>query len=52
MRILLTTIALSLSFPPALLAAEPTMCSTRINGKDIVLGYDKEEARLFKTMFY
>ena len=49
MRIILTTLALSLSFPTGLLAAEPTMCSTRINGKDIVLGYDKEEARLSET---
>ncbi|MEC8580151.1 MAG: hypothetical protein VXZ18_05310, partial [Pseudomonadota bacterium] len=25
-------------------AAEPTICNTRINGKDVILGYDREEA--------
>ena len=43
MRILLA--AMALPFLTSLAAAaEPTMCHARINGKDVVLGYDREEA--------
>ncbi|MBM3604234.1 MAG: hypothetical protein FJX25_05625 [Alphaproteobacteria bacterium] len=30
-------------------AAEPTLCTARINGHDVVMGYDKNEARLGDT---
>lgn len=32
--------------PQTAQAAEPTMCSTRINGKDVPMGYDKDEESL------
>jgi hypothetical protein len=49
MRIALAALALTLMSTTAPTAAEPTMCNTRINGKDIILGYDKEEARLSES---
>ncbi|WP_162799063.1 hypothetical protein [Paracoccus indicus] len=37
--------AMALPFLTSLAAAaEPTMCHARINGKDVVLGYDRDEA--------
>jgi hypothetical protein len=45
----MAALALILLHPTAPMAAEPTMCTTRINGRDVVLGYDKEEARLSET---
>ncbi|WP_378946327.1 hypothetical protein [Paracoccus sp. R86501] len=43
MRIFLAAMALPFLTTLAA-AAEPTMCHARINGKDVVLGYDREEA--------
>ena len=43
MRILFAAMALPFLTSLAT-AAEPTMCHARINGKDVVLGYDREEA--------
>ncbi|MEO1909320.1 MAG: hypothetical protein ABGX10_02635 [Paracoccus sp. (in: a-proteobacteria)] len=43
MRILLAALALPFLSTMAP-AAEPTICNTRINGKDVILGYDREEA--------
>lgn len=35
--------------PAAAQEAEPTFCTARINGRDVVMGYDKAEARLSDT---
>lgn len=39
----LLSLPLSLPAAPALHAAEPTLCTTRIAGKDVPLAYDKDE---------
>ena len=35
--------------PAAAQQAEPTFCTARINDRDVVMGYDKAEARLSDT---
>lgn len=48
-RVLSAAAALLLLGATASLGAEPTLCTARINAKDVILGYDKDEARLGET---
>lgn len=44
--IALIALAVLAAGPAAAKAADPTFCLARINGQDVVMGYDKAEARL------